>query len=706
MSEKQQLQETEQEYGERYDLMKCRLAEISVDAGFPSSFCRYFEETATFICDAMALYEKIACEGVGSMAEEELIAWQDKLYGRVYEENYDRSFLNPTVAVAEMGMETGQLLGMLYADLLSLTAAAYEQRRDLLCIWSELFVQIYGCFTEEYQEQGNPPEFSEESLKRIAKNVKDVIYWFYHDYCEIFTPEPTISMINPQCDFFYQRIMNADLSDNRYLYHFGLYVGENERKIADYLRSMPQEKIEAMARTYTQGYRKGFEVCGKDIKKKKTVKVEAPLGFERMTRAAILQFEEMGLKATFTREPNLSFYGRGASKRGYYSCSANRQFDYDHKDDKAVYFDKSFVERRLEVLRDTFEKNKEAALAYGGPAVVEVFGESPFAPQNKSENIRYTKKQDTLNVYNASESGKITNTYIPGDSYSFTIISYPLPSIGKDFAQIFAKTVEINTLDYALYQRVQQNIIDTLDEGYEVHITGRGENHTDLTVRLHSLKHPDKETNFENCVADVNIPVGEVFTSPVLEGTTGVLHVTQVYLGEFCYKNLEITFQDGMITDYNCDNFLEEAENKKYIRDNVLFHHESLPMGEFAIGTNTVAYQMARDFGIADKLPILIAEKTGPHFAVGDTCYSHDEDTPMYNPDGKEVIARDNSVSILRREDESKAYFNCHTDITIPYDELGDIVVHCKDGRKLSIIENGRFAVEGTEILNEAFRES
>ena len=51
------------------------------------------------------------------------------------------------------------------------------------------------------------------------------------------------------------------------------------------------------------------------------------------------------------------------------------------------------------------------------------------------------------------------------------------------------------------------------------------------------------ETKFENCVADVNIPVGEVFTSPVLKGTEGVLHVKKVYLRDLSYENLEITFK-------------------------------------------------------------------------------------------------------------------------------------------------------------------
>lgn len=694
-----------EEYEERYQLMIERIAEISVDAGFPAPYNAYFVEVATYIRDAMVLLEQAGQGFLGNASLEECQSRQERFFGRLEASRYQKSFLNPSYAVKTLGQDLGGLLSMLYADLLSLVADAYEQRMDLICIWSELFVQIYGCFVEEQQEQGFPETFSEDSCGWIAGNIKDAIYWFYHDYCEVFTPEPVVNMLDISYDFLYNNIMFSDLSDNRYLYQFGMPVGENELGLADYLRNLPREQIQAMARTYTEGYRKGFETCGKDMSKKKTVKVEAPLGFERVTREAIKQFKEMGLHASIVREANLSIYGRGASKRGYFSTSVNRQFDYDHKDDKAYYFDKSFVERRLEVLRDTYEKHKELAAVFGGPAVVEVFGEEPFTPVNKPENASYSKKQNSLNVYQAAESGKITNTYIPGESYSFTIIAYPLPAIGKDFEEIFSKTVELNTLDYTLYQKVQQSIIDVLDQGEKVRITGRGANHTDLTVALHPLKNPQKETIFENCVADVNIPVGEVFTSPVLEGTNGVLHVTRVYLGEFCYKDLEMTFEDGMIARYDCGNFDTAEENQKYIKDNVLHHHDSLPMGEFAIGTNTVAYRMARDYQIADKLPILIAEKTGPHFAVGDTCYSHAEDVPMYNANGKEVVARDNSISLLRDSDPAKAYFNCHTDITIPYDELGDITVLCGDGRELPIIRDGRFVVPGTEILNQALDE-
>ncbi|NTV78089.1 MAG: hypothetical protein HGA25_02830, partial [Clostridiales bacterium] len=64
-------------------------------------------------------------------------------------------------------------------------------------------------------------------------------------------------------------------------------------------------------------------------------------------------------------------------------------------------------------------------------------------------------------------------------------------------------------------------------------------NRTDMQISLAKLTNPEKQTIFENCVADVNIPVGEVFTSPSLSETKGTLHVTKVFLNELEYKDLE-----------------------------------------------------------------------------------------------------------------------------------------------------------------------
>ena len=41
-----------------------------------------------------------------------------------------------------------------------------------------------------------------------------------------------------------------------------------------------------------------------------------------------------------------------------------------------------------------------------------------------------------------------------------------------------------------------------------------------------------------------------------------------------------------------------------------------------------------------------------------------------------------------------------HTDVTIPYDELGSIVSVDAEGNEYPVIENGLFVLEGTEELN------
>lgn len=670
---------------ERYSLATERLSTVSEDKQLPEHLQDYFNVVADYMLRVDAILKKAVAGTIADRSLSECQADQASLFDIFSEDNYKKSYLCPTYAVKQLGKEMGGLLSAVFYQLTDAVRAAFAGRLDIFTIYCELILQIYGqCQMEEED-------------KYRAQGVEEAFYSFKHDYCQLFMSENTISMIDPDRDFYSSIIMTADLNDDTYMYRFGTYISDNELLMAAHLRSLPHEDIVAMASTYVQGYIKGFEVCGKDISKKETVLMEAPVGFELMTREAIRLFNEAGLAVTLR-------FG-GSSARNLYSTAPNKQALYDHKDDRAYTWDKGLCDRMLEVAKNTFEKHKETAAVFGGPAVIETFGEKPFEPENFPANATYTDKQNELNVYYMSQNGQITNQYIKGEERSFTIIAYPIPEIGSQFVDIFNETVRVNTLDYDLYKTIQQRIIDVLDQGQKVHVTGRGANHTDIIVQLHHLDDPAHQTNFENCVADVNIPVGEVFTSPVLEGTEGVLHVTQVYLNELGYKNLELSFKDGKVIDYTCSNFASEEENKKYIFDNVLFKHDTLPIGEFAIGTNTTAFMMGQKYNIADKLPILIAEKTGPHFAVGDTCYSHSEDVPMYNPDGKECIARDNSCSILRKTDFTKAYFNCHTDITIPYYELGDITVITADGRKLPIIAQGRFVVEGTEELNKALDE-
>ena len=670
---------------ERFSLVSERVASIHENPEVAETWLIYFHKEAGFLEQLQRIYEMQQMGCLKHRSLQQCMEDQEFFYRDIRPENYEESYLNPEYAAEQLGEKAGRMLCLLACELRSGIGAAFEGRLEELVILMELFVQVYNCFC-----MGEEPDLQEANQS---------IYWHFYDYSLLQTERQVHDMVVPDDNFFTKIIMESDLSDIRYLYLSGLPVGENEIRIARYLNALSEEEIQSMADTFTEGYRIGFAVTGKDIKKKKTVGLNYALGFERMMRAAIRNFEKMGLRPTIAREPSSTAMGIG-NKRSAYSTSVNRQYEFDHKEDRAFYFDKAYIEHRLDMLKKAFEKYKKEAAVYGGPAVQEVFGEAPYSPVRKESAIRYRSSQQELVVYNMAQAGQITNQYIPGEERSFTIIAYPVPEIGKDFEAIFAKTVELNTLDYQKYQKMQQCLIDVLDTAKEVHITGRGGNQTDLTVAVWQLEDPAHQTAFENCVADVNIPVGEVFTSPVLEGTNGVLHVSRVFLNGLPYRDLKLTFTEGMVTDYSCGNYEDPKKGKEYIRNNLLMHHETLPMGEFAIGTNTTAYRMGKDFAIEDRLPILIAEKTGPHFAVGDTCYSHDEDTSTFNPDGKEIMARDNSCTLIRKEDPQKAYFNCHTDITIPFDELGAITVIRPDGSSTDLIRDGRFVVPGTEELN------
>ncbi|MFV0363119.1 MAG: aminopeptidase [Suipraeoptans sp.] len=676
---------------ERYDLVIDRIKEIKRESLVEKKYQDYFINISELILQLDRGYKLISERGLSNVDIDTLKEINTTFYEDIMPENYERSYANPEYANTILGDDYGKQLSFLYAEIRSAIPYVYESRLYELTIILELNTEIYSVFTRG--------DVSTEAINSI-------IYWYASDYCDVFVRERVIEQINPGKDFAIQVLKAWDADDLRYLYMFGEYISESELRTAHYINKLPQNEIDRMAEVFTEGFRMGFENNGKDLSIKSSVNIRYTLGFDRVVIKAIDNFAKMGLSPIIYRSSMSVLTKRGQSKIGFYGGNPNMQYDYDHRNDQGLFLDKKFVERKLEVLKATYEENAELAGQMAGPAVIEIFGEKPFIPTKKQSEISLRREQEKLVPVYDGKSASITNEYIKGEERSFTIIAFPVPEIGESFEEIFDETIKINTLDAKLYENIQKGIIDILDTGDYVHILGKDNNTTDLRVALSVLNNPEKETLFENCVADVNIPVGEVFTSPKLEGTNGVLNVSQVYLNGLAFKDLKIELQDGMVCSYNCSNFDNDIDNKKHIKENILFNHDKLPIGEFAIGTNTTAYVMGRKYAIEDKLPILIAEKTGPHFALGDTCYSRSEDVRVYNPDGKEIIAKDNSCSILRKEDAANAYFNCHTDITIPYDEIGEISIIKKDGSKTEIIKDGFFVLEVADALNEPLKKA
>ena len=660
---------------ERFTLVSERIDSIKNENTVPEKYRDFFIKTAEYISFINKVVGLVDNGEYKELTMEELKAINDRQFESISPDNYDTSYANPVYATSVCGDTFGKYMCEMTARLRWTFNYALEFRIEEITVIYELFVEIYNLFESE--------ELSEQA-------VKDAVYWFESDYQDLFMDYQIRSIVDNSLTFFKDIVKNSNLEDLRYLYEYGYHISDNEIGIANFLNTRTDKEIEDMASTCTEGFVRGFELGKKDLSKKKNVNIYFPIGFERMVRKIMEQLEKMGLDVIIRSS-------------GIRTTPINKQYIFDHKFDQGLVLDKAFADRKLSVARVAFEKYKDMAGVMAGPISIETFGEKPFAPVQKSESIKLSEKQQKLQASFSNGWSQLYHEYIKGDETSFTIIAYPIPEIGEKFEDIFADTIKINTLDEGLYRQIQTDIINTLDKAEYVHVKGKGENKTDIKVMLHTLNDPDNETLFENCLADVNIPVGEVFTSPRLTGTEGVLHVSEVYLNDLKYTDLCITFKDGKIVDYTCKNFDTDEENKRFIKENLMYNHETLPIGEFAIGTNTTAYVIGKKYDIVYKLPILIVEKMGPHFAVGDTCYSYEEDSMTYNPDGKAIVARDNECSMLRHTDREKAYFGCHTDITIPYEEISDISVYTHKGEKITIIENGRFVLEGTEKLNEPF---
>lgn len=674
-------------FTERYRISSERIRRIITEKSVADKYRPFFIETAEFILQIEQVYQSFISGLRKNVTIDELAMENRMLYADILPENYESSYANPHYAVEQLGDMYGAFLSAVYTEIRGMIAYVFEEKVQNLAILCELFIEIYNNFEEKEE-----PEY---------KILKDIFYWYASDYCDVFAAGRVEEQMNPAYTFAADIIQKSDLTDLRFLYQYGEYISENERKTAAHLNSLPDSTIQKMADSYTEGFRIGFVKGNKDLTKKKTVNIRYTIGFERVVKAAIDNFSKMGLKPTICRAAVSVLTRRQQYKIGYFGAIANKQYEYDHREDQGLFLDKRFMERKLDVFKNVYEQNKQIAAQFAGPAVIEVFGAEPFSPVQKPEAVALDEGQEKLSLKLESKSGQLANHYMKGEERSFTIVAYPSPEIGDQYEEIFDEVIRINTLDAGLYEQVQQAMIDALDQGKYVHILGQGANKTDLKVQLYRLQDPQSETIFENCVADVNIPVGEVFTTPVLAGTNGVLHVSRVYLNELEYRDLEIHFEDGMITEYTCRNFSSDEENKKYIKENILRSHDTLPLGEFAIGTNTTAYAAARKYHIEDKMPILIAEKMGPHFAVGDTCYSWSEENRVYNPDGKEIVAKDNEVSVTRKDNLEQAYYHCHTDITIPYEELKQISVVTEEGEEVILLKDSRFVLSGTEMLNK-----
>lgn len=484
----------------------------------------------------------------------------------------------------------------------------------------------------------------------------------------------------------YEKILMAATADLEYLSRYEGPVTKEERKLAEFLFAYDPQKLRKMGERIAGAFMHGFISQSRDRRDRRRVRFYYQIGQEALAIETIKALKAKGLTPVVTAPQSMRDLGQWAA---------------DHAQDEAAFFDEEAQKLFMNSYQGIMDQYAEPLDDTCGMIGIGQFGEDAGLVIPGENAYRPSQQELEWMEARARLRRRVEGKYLKPSELSFCKVTFPNVWIGETFEGVFEDFYDLNIEESEPFERIQQLIIDALDTCRTVRIKGQNGNLTDLTVSLKPLDQPNQQTNFLNCGGDLNIPYGELFTTPQLEGTKGIYHVKEIYLRKVGYKNLLLEFKDGRIVHYGCGNMGEKEANRAYLRQHLLGGNETLTMGEFAIGSNTRAFAVAKKHHLIEKLPILLVEKMGPHIAIGDPCFARGEDAAIYNLyDKKEMVARENEHTACRLNQGDEVYFNRHIDITLPYDEIKAVTGVTESGKEIPIIQNGRFVLLGTEPLN------
>ena len=236
----------------------------------------YFQKLAAFLTLVQEVERMIRD---GRIQAYPLMSLKDKSFlvpGYNKETIMKAAIANPTYACKILGKKYGKLLSFLYTELRGTIVYAFESRIYNLTIYLELFLEVYTL--ARWEDEFTP------------KDMRNAIKSFMYDYCDELIYTRTREMSDPDYSFARDIIMESDLKDLSYLYRYGEYISDNELGTASFINSLSEEEVMAMANTFTEGFRKGFEVSGLDLSDKTNMNIRYQIGFERVIRQAIYNF--------------------------------------------------------------------------------------------------------------------------------------------------------------------------------------------------------------------------------------------------------------------------------------------------------------------------------------------------------------------------------------------------------------------------------
>ncbi|WP_240843863.1 aminopeptidase [Acidaminobacter sp. JC074] len=595
--------------------------------------------------------------------------FNENFYSVFLEENYSDSFANPHYCYKTFG-EIGILLSTIYSLILPC---------NNLVEVDHSFIEKYKIFIGEIESKYRSNSLNYDDLLRSFES-------FSHSYQRVTLKHFIYMNYGMKRELIESVILNDDLSSTDYLYKLNLHVTDDDKKMVEAINQISDIKLKEFAEYYFEAYMRSFTRNNLKRGSRTGMAIHTFLGLERFTRILYNTILDRGYR------PYIAYIHPGP---------INNQFEFDHNTDDAFYLSDDHLDEYLLDMAEFFEAYKAELLKYSGNFKIVRFGETIKPLSFIDVKPKYSDGQAKIKQTMNSSFFRLREKYIPEESRNYSLMGLPCIEIHKDFLEVFEHFIDINKMSNEENERLQSILINELDKAEFIHVVGGRGNRTNIKVNMQNLNNPNQETLFFNCGSDANIPLGEVFTSPKLNGTSGIIHFPSIYVDGMHYKHLELEFDDGVVSDYNCNNFEDTEKNRLYVKENLLESIENLPMGEFAIGTNTYAYSVIKHYDLFDKLNPLLMEKIGPHFAIGDTGYSEMEDIKVYNQNGKEIIAKDNEISIKRTHDINKAYTYIHKDLTLRIEEIKELSVVTVAHDKIVIIKDGGYKLSGLEPFNK-----
>ena len=201
--------QTNERYEERLELVVERLEEISRSDELEKDFADYFRVVSEYLLLQSRIAGMAMDGSLQKMSEAEGKELNDKLYTQFTKGNYETSYANPAYSVKVFGQEYGQHFAAILNRISSASRYVFEGNIEYLCIYAELVVELYTYF---------------ESDEAAPKAVDDCLHSFMHDYMEIFTDNSINRSFTTKYDYEQEVVENSDISNNAYLYRYGLFA--------------------------------------------------------------------------------------------------------------------------------------------------------------------------------------------------------------------------------------------------------------------------------------------------------------------------------------------------------------------------------------------------------------------------------------------------------------------------------------------------